>query len=82
MADAIYRGSADTMDEERTSDPSDESSPESVADPAALEREIEERLAGRIVACRHMLEHIQSRLTHCWSQLNKVQEAFKHDPLP
>ena len=70
------------MDEERTCDPSDELSQESAMDPFALDREIEERLASRIAQCRHTLEHIQSRLTHCWSQLNKMQEAFKHDPLP
>lgn len=70
------------MDEERTCDPSDELSQESAMDPSALDPEIEERLASRIAQCRHMLEHIQSRLTHCWSQLNKMQEAFKHDPLP
>jgi hypothetical protein len=71
------------MDEERTCDTSDESSQESAMDdPLALDREIEERLASRIAQCRHTLEHIQSRLTHCWSQLNKMQEAFKHDPLP
>ncbi len=73
------------MDEERTCDPSDEQSRESAVDPsslASLESEFEERLANRIAQCRHTLEHIQSRLTHCWSQLNKMQEAFKHDPLP
>ena len=70
------------MDEERTCDPSDELSQESAMDPSVLEREIEERLGSRIAQCRHTLEHIQSRLTHCWSQLNKMQEAFKHDPLP
>jgi hypothetical protein len=71
------------MDEERTCDTSDESAQESAMDdPLALDREIEERLASRIAQCRHTLEHIQSRLTHCWSQLNKMQEAFKHDPLP
>ncbi len=65
------------MDEERTRGPSDELSQE-----AALDPEIEERLASRIAQCRHTLEHLESRLTHCWSQLNKMQEAFKHDPLP
>ncbi len=70
------------MDEERTCDPSDEQSQESAVDPSSLESELEERLANRIAQCRHTLEHIQSRLTHCWSQLNKMQEAFKHDPLP
>ncbi len=73
------------MDEERTCDPSDELSQESAVDPsslAPLESEYEEHLANRIAQCRHTLEHIQSRLTHCWSQLNKMQEAFKHDPLP
>ena len=71
------------MDEEHTRDTSDESFQESVMDDSlALDREIEERLASRIAQCRHTLEHIQSRLTHCWSQLNQMQEAFKHDPLP
>jgi hypothetical protein len=70
------------MDEERTCDPSDESSESSAMDPFALDREIEERLASRMAQCRHTLEHIQSRLTYCWSQLNRMQEAFKHDPLP
>jgi primosomal protein N'' len=70
------------MDEERTCDPSDELSQESAIDPSVLESEIEERLASRIAQCRHTLEHIQSRLTRCWGQLNKMQEAFKHDPLP
>ncbi len=70
------------MDEERTSDPSDELSLEPAMDPSALDSEIEERLAGRIAQCHHTLDHLQSRLTHCWSQLNKMQEAFKHDPLP
>lgn len=69
------------MDEERTSDPSGESSPESAPDAAALERELEERFAGRLTACRQTLDHIQRRLTRCWSQLNRMQEAFKHDPL-
>ena len=44
--------------------------------------EIEERLAERIAFCRYTLEQIQNRLTKSWSQLNKVQEALKHDPLP
>jgi hypothetical protein len=70
------------MDEERTCDPSDEWSPESAIDASPLDSEIEERLAKRMAQCRHTLEHIQSRLAHCWSQLNKMQEAFKHDPLP
>ncbi|ETX05801.1 hypothetical protein [Candidatus Entotheonella palauensis] len=70
------------MDEERTCDPSDELSLEAAMAPSAWEREIEERLDSRIAQCRHTLEHIQSRLTHCSSQLNKMQEAFKHDPLP
>lgn len=70
------------MDEERRCEPSDELSQESAIDPSVLDREIEERLASRIAQCRHTLEHLQSRLTHCWSQLNKMQEAFKHDPLP
>jgi hypothetical protein len=70
------------MDEERTCDPSDEVSQESVMDASALDHELEARLGSRIAQCRHRLEHLQSRLTHCWSQLNKMQEAFKHDPLP
>ncbi len=70
------------MDEERTCDPSEELSQESAIDPAVLENEIEERLASRIEQCRHTLDHLQSRLAHCWSQLNKMQEALKHDPLP
>ena len=44
--------------------------------------EMEERLAERIAFCRYTLEQIQNRLTKSWSQLNKVQEALKHDPLP
>ncbi len=70
------------MDEERTCDPSGDLSQESDAESSELDREIEERLGHRIAQCRHTLEHIQSRLTHCWSQLSKMQEAFKHDPLP
>jgi|SwirhirootsSR2_FD_contig_81_870430_length_2104_multi_2_in_0_out_0_3 predicted nucleotide-binding protein (sugar kinase/HSP70/actin superfamily) len=42
---------------------------------------MEERLAQRIASCFHSLEHIQNRLTKTWSQLNKVQETFRHDPL-
>ncbi len=44
--------------------------------------EIEERLAKRIALCRYSLEQIRNRLTKTWSQLNKVQETFKHDSLP
>ena len=44
--------------------------------------EMEERLAERIAFCRYTLDQIQNRLTKSWSQLNKVQEALKHDPLP
>jgi hypothetical protein len=43
---------------------------------------IEERLAKRIASCFYTLEQIQNRLTKTWSQLNKVQETFRHDPLP
>jgi hypothetical protein len=42
---------------------------------------VEERLAKRIASCFYTLEHIQNRLTKTWSQLNKVQETFRQDPL-
>jgi hypothetical protein len=42
---------------------------------------VEERVAQRIASCFHTLEQIQNRLTKTWSQLNKIQETFRQDPL-
>jgi hypothetical protein len=42
----------------------------------------EEHVARRIVHCRYTLEQIQNRLTKIWSQLNKIQEILRQDPLP
>ena len=45
------------------------------------ESAVEERVAKRIASCFHTLEYIQNRLTKTWSQLNKMKETFRQDPL-
>ena len=45
------------------------------------ESELEEQVAQRIAQCYDMLDHMRNRLTKTWSQLNKAQEALRHDPL-
>lgn len=46
------------------------------------ESELEERLARQIVIYSYKLELIQNRLTKAWSQLNKIYEDLRHEPLP
>ncbi|MGQ4807900.1 hypothetical protein NKDENANG_01266 [Candidatus Entotheonellaceae bacterium PAL068K] len=42
----------------------------------------EERLVRQIVVCSYKLEQIENRLTKAWSQLQKMVEELKHEPLP
>jgi hypothetical protein len=43
---------------------------------------LEAHLIEQMARCRYQLEQIENRLTKAWSQLNKIHEEIRQDPLP